>query len=84
MKPAGCAQGSKIQQIPGQLSGDSYFVNGHTEPKTLQIFENGNYRLTKLIRDQTWRILLDEVLYLFIVIYYLLEYYLNKKHYLST
>lgn len=35
VKPAGCAQGSKIQQIPGQLSGDSYFVNGHTEPKTL-------------------------------------------------
>lgn len=50
VKPAGCAQGSKIQQIPGQLSGDSYFVNGHTEPKTLQIFENVNYRLSNLIR----------------------------------
>lgn len=38
VKPAGCAQGSKIQQIPGQLSGDRYFVNSHTEPKILQIF----------------------------------------------
>lgn len=45
VKPAGCARGSKIQQIPGQLSGDSYSVNGHTGPKTLQIFENVNYRL---------------------------------------
>lgn len=51
VKPAGCAQGSKIQQIPGQLSGDSYFVNGHTEPQTLLIFENGTYRLTKLISN---------------------------------
>ena len=48
VKPAGCAQGSKIQHIPGQLSGDSYFVNGQTH----QIFEIGNYRLTKLIRDR--------------------------------
>lgn len=53
VKPAGCAQGSKIQQIPAQLSGESYFVNDHTEPKILQIFENVNYRLTKLIRDNT-------------------------------
>ncbi len=52
VKPAGCAQGSKIQQIPGQLSGDSYFVKGHTKPKTLQIFESDNYRLTKLIRHR--------------------------------
>lgn len=51
VKPAGCAQGSKIQQIPGQLSGDSYFVNGHTELKTFQIFENSNYRLNKSIKD---------------------------------
>ena len=53
VKPAGCAQGSKIQQIPGQLSGGSYFVKGHTEIKTLKIFENVNYRLAKLTRDCT-------------------------------
>lgn len=50
VKPAGCAQGSKIQQIPGQLSGDSDSVNGHTEPRTLQIFQKVNYRLSDSIR----------------------------------
>lgn len=52
VKPAGCAQGSKIQQIPGQLSGDSYFVNGHTELKTLKISESGGNRLNNSIKDQ--------------------------------
>lgn len=28
--------------------------------------------------------LLDKVLYSFIVMYYLLQYYLNKKHYLNA
>lgn len=50
VKPAGCAQGSKNQQIPGQLSGDSDSANGHTEPRTLQIFQKVNYRLTDSIR----------------------------------
>lgn len=52
VKAAGCAQGSKIQEIPGQISGGSYFVKGHEElkKKTLKIFGNVNYRLCKLNR----------------------------------